>query len=83
MPKSSQEDIQILIGLRIKELRAESDLTQESLAFRAGLDRTYINSVENGRRNISAQAISKIADAFDMGLQTFFDSDLFENKGKK
>ena len=83
MPKSSQEDIQILIGLRVKELRAESGLTQESLAFHAGLDRTYINSVENGRRNISAQAISKIADALDMGLQTFFDSDLFENKGTK
>ena len=78
MPNSSQTEIQALIGTRIRELRNESGFTQESLALRAGLDRTYINSVENGRRNISAQAISKIADALKISLRTFFDSDLFD-----
>ncbi len=78
MPNSSQSDIQILIGNRIRELRNESGFTQETLALLAGLDRTYINSVENGRRNISAQAISKIADALKISLRTFFDSDLFD-----
>ena len=39
--------IQIEIGKRIKELRAKIGISQEELAFRSELDRTYINSVEN------------------------------------
>jgi transcriptional regulator with XRE-family HTH domain len=65
------------IGLRIKELRANASITQEELAFRAELDRTYINSVENGRRNLSIVNIGKIADALDLSIKDFFDSDKF------
>jgi transcriptional regulator with XRE-family HTH domain len=55
--------IERAVGLRIKELRANVSITQEELAFRAELDRTYINSIENGRRNISIVNIEKIAAA--------------------
>jgi transcriptional regulator with XRE-family HTH domain len=43
--------IQHKVGSRIRELREKRSHTQESLALKSGLDRTYINSVENGRRN--------------------------------
>ena len=46
-------DIRIKVGNRIRQLRKELLLSQESLAFKAGLDRTYIASVENGKRNLS------------------------------
>ena len=36
------------IGLRIRALRKEAGLSQEGLALKAGIDRTYINSIENG-----------------------------------
>ena len=45
-------DIKAKIGLRIKKLRLDAGLSQEDLALKAGIDRTYINSVENGKRNV-------------------------------
>lgn len=65
------------IGLRIKELRAKASISQEELAFSANLDRTYINSVENGRRNISIVNIEKIARALSVSVKEFFNNDKF------
>ena len=48
-------DIRIKVGNRIRQLRKELLLSQESLAFKAGLDRTYIASVENGKIGLSTQ----------------------------
>jgi transcriptional regulator with XRE-family HTH domain len=73
--------IRQIIGLRIKELRAKSSISQEELAFRVELDRTYINSVENGRRNISIVNIEKIAYALNVSLQDFFNCDIFSKGG--
>lgn len=61
------------LGERIKQLRKEANISQEKLAELASLDRTYINSVENGRRNISIINIDKIANAFNISLSDFFD----------
>lgn len=61
------------LGQRIKSLRKERSISQEELADIAGLDRTYINSVENGKRNISIVNIEKIARALGVSLKDFFD----------
>ena len=53
-------------GQRIRELRSLKKMSQEELAYAAGLDRTYIGSVERGRRNISLINILKIADALEV-----------------
>ena len=71
-------DIQKKFGLRIKELRAEKALSQEALALKAELDRTYITSIENGKRNLSIQAIQKIIKALDISFSEFFTSKLFD-----
>lgn len=73
-------DIKQKIGKRIKELRAQKKYSQEELAARAGIDRTYINSVENGKRNVSIINIEKIANALGCSLQEFFTSEIFTNK---
>ena len=65
------------IGSRIKELRGNRGISQESLAHLAGLDRTYINSVENGKRNIGIENIEKIAKALDVSVRDFFDTEEF------
>ena len=71
-------DIKIAVGKRIKELRQKSKLTQEELAFISELDRTYINGVENGRRNISIVNLEKIAGGLKVGLSSFFDAKYFK-----
>lgn len=71
-------DIRLKIGKRIKELRLTAGYTQESFSLACGLDRTYIASVENGKRNISIQNIEKISNALGLQLRAFFDSEIFD-----
>ncbi len=50
-----------LFGERLRELRLATGLSQEELAHRAGLDRTYVSSCERGRRNLTLEVIVKLA----------------------
>lgn len=65
-------NIQSLVGTRIKELRNKMGISQEELAERAGLDRTYITSVEKGRRNISIGTLEKITNQLGCTMHEFF-----------
>ena len=71
-------DIRIKIGIRLKELRNEKGLSQEKFSYVCDLDRTYIASIEQGKRNVSVANIEKISKAFDMSIFDFFNSDLFK-----
>lgn len=55
-------------GERVKNLRIEKGLSQEKLSTLADLDRTYIPSIEKGRRNVSIVVAQKLAKAFDLSL---------------
>jgi len=71
-------DLQKQFGLRVRQLRKEQGLSQEALAFKAEIDRTYMTSVENGKRNVSVQNIEKIINALEISIQDFFSTDIFE-----
>ena len=68
-------DIKEKIGLRIRVLRQERKLSQEAFAYLCELDRTYIASIEKGKRNVSIVNLEKIANALTISL-----SQLFENQ---
>lgn len=68
------DDIRIRYGNRIKELRKEQSISQETLALKANLDRTYIASVEKGKRNIAIINIEKIAQALNCSMAEFFET---------
>jgi transcriptional regulator with XRE-family HTH domain len=70
-------DIRIKIGLRIRELRKAKGLSQEQLALKAEIDRTYMASVENGKRNVAIVNVEKILTALDITFSQFFNSSLF------
>lgn len=72
-------DIREKIGQRIKEYRTNLKLTQQALAFRAEIDNTYINEVENGKRNVSVINLEKIIVALQTNLRDFFDSPVFSD----
>ena len=61
------------VGLRIKELRTNVGISQEKLALKAEVDRTYLAGVENGKRNISIKSLEKIINALDISFRDFFD----------
>lgn len=65
-------DIKLLVGKRVRELRNSIGISQEELADLVGLDRTYITSVECGKRNISIVNIEKLANALQVSLKEFF-----------
>lgn len=65
-------DIREKIGLRIRQLRQEQHLSQEAFADVCELDRTYISSIEKGRRNVSIVNLEKIANALNINLSTLF-----------
>lgn len=70
-------DIRKRIGLRIKEYRTNLKLTQEALAFKAEVDKTYLNEVENGKRNVSVVNLEKIVYALEVSVREFFNNELF------
>lgn len=60
------------LGARIRELRKKSGFSQEHFALMIDMDRTYLASVESGKRNISLENIKKIADGFGISLSELF-----------
>ena len=57
---------------RIKVLRTKQGYSQEKLALKIDMDRTYYASVEAGRRNIALKNIKKIADGLGVSLEELF-----------
>lgn len=75
--------MKVKIGMRIKELRTEKNLTQEAVAWNAEVDRTFMNHVENGKRNVSIDTLSKIiCNGLEISFKDFFNNEMFTN-GKR
>ena len=61
------------IGARIRELRNQQGISQEKLALKAEIDRTYLAGVERGKRNPSIKSLEKILSALGVTFHEFFD----------
>lgn len=75
MPGYSKSDLKVLkaFGTVVRDRREVLDnMSQEELADRAGLHRTYIGGVEQGRRNLSLLNIVKIAKGLKMEPEELF-----------
>lgn len=59
-------------GSRVRELRAQANLSQEKFALLIEMDRTYLASLENGKRNVSLENIYKIAHGFNITIEELF-----------
>lgn len=65
---ATKENILIIFGNRVREERLELGISQEELAARAGLHRTYIGMIERGEKNITLINIEKIAKALGLTI---------------
>ncbi|MGV3696406.1 helix-turn-helix domain-containing protein [Flavobacterium sp.] len=61
-------DINIVFGKKVKEERLKLNLSQEKLALEAEIDRTYINDIEKGNRNVSLNIAYKLSKALKIPL---------------
>ena len=71
-------DIKLKVGQRIRELRKKLELSQEGLAYKAEVDRTYVTDVENGRRNVSLEILERLIKALNISVGEFFNSKEFK-----
>ncbi|MFM0722383.1 helix-turn-helix transcriptional regulator [Paraburkholderia strydomiana] len=68
----SSAPITVALGKRIKQRRHEVDKSQETLAFEAHVDRTYISAIERGIANPSVETLANICHALDITLAGLF-----------
>ena len=67
-----QTDIMIRFGQAVRKIRRDQGISQEELAERCGLHRTYISDVELGKRNVSLENIERIAISLNRSLVELF-----------
>ena len=72
MKMKSKSDIRERFGFAVKTRREELNLTQEDLADKAGIHRTYLSDVERGSRNLRLINIERLAMALSMRLSELF-----------
>ena len=74
MAPSSQSPVELRspFAAAVRQRRHELGLTQEELAWRAGLHRTYLANVESATRNLSLRSIGKLARGLELSLADFF-----------
>lgn len=68
----SDSEILKKFGERVRQLRKEKDISQEELAYRADLHRTYIGMIERAEKNITLLNLAKIANALEISIKDLF-----------
>jgi transcriptional regulator with XRE-family HTH domain len=65
-------DIKSTVGTNIRKLRQAKGISQETLAFEAGIDRSYLSEVESGRKNVGIEVLEKVAKALGVSPKVLF-----------
>src|SRR5438093_13530048 len=70
--KATRHDVKWSFAAVLRACRGRLGISQEELAGRAGLHRTYVSDIERGARNLSLESIDKLAKALEIPVSTFF-----------
>lgn len=57
-----------VVGINIRRIRTERELSQEEVAYRVGIDVSYLGQIERGRRNPTIGVLGRITDALSVPL---------------
>ena len=71
--KYIKQDVLVRFGQIVRRYGEDMNISQEELAFRAGLHRTYIGMIERAEKNVTLCNIKKIADALGIDIKDLFD----------
>tara|TARA_B110000238_G_C15886029_1_gene335619 strand:+ start:194 stop:415 length:222 start_codon:yes stop_codon:yes gene_type:complete len=70
-----KKKILVIFGQKIREVRKDKGFSQEELAHKADLHRTYIGMIERAEKNITLLNIEKIANALETSIKKLFNED--------
>lgn len=65
-PRHADHPALLALGVAIKQARLERKISQEELAHRSGIDRSYMSSIERGQQNPGIASVLRIAKALEM-----------------
>jgi len=83
-PDRSSADLCLLVAFHVRRARLAAGLSQEELAERCGLDRTYVSGIERGRRNPTVLALGDLAAALGIRVADLLQHDkLLDDTGTK
>jgi len=68
--------ISVLIGIKIREIRKQSNINQESLALLADIDRSYMGRIERGEVNITVDKLYQLSSALNCSVHDLLPDDL-------
>jgi transcriptional regulator with XRE-family HTH domain len=63
------QDVQKVVGRKIKAIRGKKGVTQDQLAELAGLNRVHLYRIETGRQSMTLRTLKIIADALDVKMR--------------
>lgn len=67
-PRNQQDPVLVAVGEAIRRLRVGQGMSQEDLALRVGLDRTYVGNVERAQSNVALLTLTRIAGGLNTSL---------------
>jgi transcriptional regulator with XRE-family HTH domain len=67
-PSYSGHPVLVGLGRSVKQSRAERGVSQEELAHLAGIDRSYMSSIERGEQNVGLMSMQRVAAALGVTL---------------
>ena len=77
--KLSENNIRLIFGLKLKQLRLDKNLSLAELAKRTSLSSSYLNEIENGKKYPKSEKIAVLADALDVSYDKLVSLKLTKN----
>lgn len=67
-PSHGGHPVLVAFGASVREARKERGISQEELAWRSGVDRSYMSSIERGEQNVGLMSMHRVAEALGVTL---------------
>ena len=70
--KITEDYVRFLVSKNLKRLRSLQNMSQLSLALKAGLTHNFVNDIENSKKGVSVKTLAKLSAALDVDPHQFF-----------
>lgn len=77
------EDVRQILATNTRLARVAAGISQEELAHRAGIDRTYVSGIERGKRNPTITVVARFAAALDTTTANLLARDAYAGDGRR